>query len=48
MTPAHADLFCQWPTLQRLDAVTLEYASDSVEHAVRVLTCLSAMAAMLH
>ena len=48
MTPAHADLFCQWPTLQRLDAVTLEYASDSVEHAVRVLNCLSAMAAMLH
>lgn len=44
LTPAHADLFCQWPTLERLDAVTLEYASDSVEHAVRVLNCLSAMA----
>ena len=48
MTPTHTDLFCQWPTLRRIDAVTLEYASDSVEHAVRVLNCLSAMAAMLH
>jgi len=48
MTPVHADLFCQWPTLKRIDAVTLEYTSDSVEHAVRVLNCLSAMASMLH
>lgn len=47
VTPAHADLFCLWPTLERIDACTLEFASDSVEHAVRVLNSLSAMAFML-
>ena len=38
LTPAHADLFCQWPTLTRLDAVTLEFGSNSVEHALRILS----------
>jgi D-amino peptidase len=47
VTPAHADLFCLWPTLERIDACTLEFAADSVEHAVRVLNALSAMACML-
>jgi len=46
-TPAFADLFCQWPTLERVDPVTLQFTSASVEHAVRVLNCLSAMSFML-
>jgi len=47
-TPAHADLFCQWPSLERVDGVTLQFTTTSVEHAVRTLNCLSAMALMLH
>lgn len=46
-TPALADLFCQWPTLERLDTITVQFASASVEHAVRVLNSLSAMSFML-
>lgn len=46
-TPAHADLFCQWPTLERVDGVTLQFSAASVEHAMRMLNCLSAMALML-
>lgn len=46
-TPAHADLFCQWPTLERVDGVTLSFAADSVQSAVRMLNCLSAMSFML-
>ena len=46
-TSALADLFCQWPTLTRVDAVTLRFGAASVEHAVRVLNCLSAMSFML-
>ncbi|CCD37609.1 unnamed protein product [Candidatus Paraburkholderia kirkii UZHbot1] len=44
---AFADLFCQWPTLERLDAVTLAFDAPSVEHVVRTLNCLSAMSFML-
>ncbi|WP_439682664.1 D-amino peptidase, DppA family [Cupriavidus oxalaticus] len=47
LTPAHADLFCQWPTLERLDGVTLGFQADSVQAAVRMLNCLSAMSFML-
>lgn len=47
LTPAHADLFCQWPTLQRLDGVTLSFDAASVTDAVRMLNCLSAMSFML-
>ncbi|MDR2787978.1 MAG: M55 family metallopeptidase [Candidatus Accumulibacter sp.] len=43
-TPAHADLFCQWPTLDRIDGVTLQFSAPSVEHAVRMINSLSAMA----
>jgi D-amino peptidase len=43
-TPAHADLFCQWPALERVDGVTLQFSAASVEHALRMLNCLSAMA----
>ncbi|MDT4809681.1 hypothetical protein FQZ97_425780 [compost metagenome] len=47
LTPAHADLFCQWPALERLDGVTLGFQADSVQAAVRMLNCLSAMSFML-
>ncbi|QYY30128.1 M55 family metallopeptidase [Cupriavidus pinatubonensis] len=46
-TAAHADLFCQWPTLERVDGVTLSFSADSVQSAVRMLNCLSAMSFML-
>ncbi|MFM0736531.1 M55 family metallopeptidase [Paraburkholderia xenovorans] len=46
-TTALADLFCQWPTLTRVDGVTLRFSAASVEHAVRMLNCLSAMSFML-
>ncbi|MDR1934177.1 MAG: M55 family metallopeptidase [Candidatus Accumulibacter sp.] len=47
-TPAHADLFSQWPALRRIDGVTLQWTAASVEHALRMLNCLSAMAFALH
>jgi len=46
-TPALADLFCQWPTMQRLDGDTLQYSAADVESAVRILNCLSAMSSLL-
>ena len=46
-TSALADLFCQWPTLERVDAVTLRFGAASAEHVVRMLNCLSAMSFML-
>ncbi|RAS38012.1 M55 family metallopeptidase [Paraburkholderia bryophila] len=46
-TSALADLFCQWPTLTRVDAVTLRFDAASAEHMVRTLNCLSAMSFML-
>jgi D-amino peptidase len=46
-TPALADLFCQWPTFERLAPVELRFAAPSVEAAVRMLNCCSAMSAML-
>jgi D-amino peptidase len=46
-TTALADLFCQWPSLTRIDGVTLRFETPSVEHAVRTLNCLSAMSFML-
>jgi D-amino peptidase len=46
-TTGLADLFCQWPTLTRVDAVTLRFGAESAEHAVRMLNCLSAMSFML-
>ncbi|WP_354682332.1 M55 family metallopeptidase [Cupriavidus necator] len=47
LTPAHADLFCQWPALERRDGVTLCFRADSVQAAIRMLNCLSAMSFML-
>lgn len=46
-TPAVADLFCQWPALQRLDGVQIAFEADTVQSAVRMLNCLSAMSSML-
>lgn len=46
-TPALADLFCQWPSLQRLDGDELGFDAPTVQAAVRMLNCLSAMSSML-
>jgi D-amino peptidase len=43
-TPAYADLFCQWPALERVDGLTLQFSAASVEHSLRIINCLSAMA----
>lgn len=46
-TPALADLFCQWPALRRLQGDELAFDAPTVEAAVRMLNCLSAMSALL-
>ncbi len=46
-TPALADLFCQWPTFERTTPVELRFDAPSVEAAVRMLNCCSAMSAVL-
>jgi D-amino peptidase len=46
-SPALADLFCQWPTLERLAATELRFEAPTVEVAVRMLNCCSAMSTML-
>ena len=46
-SPAMADLFCQWPLLQRLDGVQVAFEADTVQSAVRMTNCLSAMSSML-
>lgn len=46
-TPALADLFCQWPNFERVDATALRFGAPTVEAAVRMLNCCSAMSAML-
>jgi len=46
-TTALADLFCMWPTLERVDGVTLRFTVDSMQAAVRTLNSLSAMSSML-
>ena len=46
-TPALADLFCQWPALQRTAGDELAFSAPTVEAAVRTLNCLSAMSAVL-
>lgn len=44
---ALADLFCTWPTLERVDGVTLRFTADSVQAAIRMLNSLAAMSFML-
>lgn len=46
-TPALADLFCQWPSLQRLDGDEVGFDASTVQSAVRILNSLSAMSTML-
>jgi D-amino peptidase len=46
-TPALADLFCQWPTLRRLAGDELAFEAPTVEAAVRMVNCLSAMSSLL-
>ena len=46
-SPILTDLFCQLPGTQRLDGVLFEFTMPSVEHAVRVLNCLSVMSVAL-
>lgn len=46
-TTALADLFCQWPTMERIDGVTLQFSAPTVEAAIRMLNSLSAMSFML-
>jgi D-amino peptidase len=46
-TPALADLFCQWPTLQRLAGDEVGFEAPTVQAAVRMVNCLSAMSALL-
>ena len=46
-TPALADLFCPWPTLERLAGDEIGFEAPSVEAAVRTVNCLSAMSALL-
>jgi D-amino peptidase len=45
--PAFADLFGQWPALARLAGDEIGFEAPTVEHAVRMINCLSAMSAML-
>ncbi|MEO7399690.1 MAG: M55 family metallopeptidase, partial [Polaromonas sp.] len=46
-SPALADLFCQWPSLTRLDGNMIGFQATTVEAAVRMVNCLSAMSTML-
>jgi len=46
-SPALADLFCLWPTLERVDPETLRFEAPAIEDAVRMINCLSAMSSML-
>ena len=44
---ALADLFCQWPTLERVASDEVGFEAPTVEAAVRIVNCLSAMSSML-
>ena len=46
-SPGMADLFCQWPTLERVDGCTVRFSAPEIESAVRMVNCLSAMSSML-
>ena len=46
-SPGLADLFCQWPTLTRVDGNLLRFSAPEIESAVRMINCLSAMSSML-
>lgn len=46
-TPALADLFEQLPIAERLQGDLISFNSDSVQSAIRILNCFSAMSSML-
>ena len=46
-TPALADLFCLWPELRRVSGDEVQFEAPSVQSAVRMLNCLSAMSSVL-
>jgi D-amino peptidase len=46
-TPAIADLFCQWPQMERVGGSQLRFRTDDVQSTVRMLNSLSAMSFML-
>jgi D-amino peptidase len=46
-SPAMADLFCQWPAFERTGSTELRFPAPTVEAAVRMLNCCSAMSSML-
>ncbi len=46
-TTGLADLFCQWPTLERRGGDEIAFRAESMEAAVRTINCLSAMSSML-
>lgn len=46
-TPALADLFGQLPIVERLEGDLIQFNADSVQSAVRILNCFSAMSTML-
>lgn len=46
-TPALADLFCQWPQLERTDGSQLRFRADDMQSTVRMLNSLAAMSFML-
>jgi len=46
-TPALADLFCLWPTLERTGGTTVRFNAASMQDAVRMLNSLAAMSFML-
>lgn len=46
-TPALADLFCTWPTLERVSGDEVAFSAPTVESAVRMVNSLSAMSSFL-
>lgn len=46
-TPAQADLFAQWPTIQRLTPSKLQFSAATMYDTIRTLNCFSAMSSML-
>jgi D-amino peptidase len=46
-SPAMADLFCQWPSLERVEGSEVAFEAPTVEAAVRMINCFSAMSTML-
>lgn len=45
--PGQADLFAQWPTVERVSSTTLRVRAASMYETIRILNCFSAMSFML-